>query len=116
MEFDPIEISTGWTTILEFIEKSFGKHPDGVEAVLFLIGVQELGKGRDNFTKEEKQDLMHIATCKVLSYFGFYKLDGQDQDGWPIWKLEKPLPSINLKEQEIILKASIIEYFNQEVF
>mgnify|MGYP006199939895 FL=1 len=32
---------------------------------------------------------MHIATCKVLSYSGFYLLDGKDAEGWPHWELIK---------------------------
>jgi hypothetical protein len=88
------------------------KKPD-LNAILFLIGVQELGKGKKNFSKQEKQDLMHIATCKVLSLSGFYELEGLDQEGWPHWKKVKPLPKFDLLEQENFLKAHIIEYFAQ---
>ncbi len=116
MNFDSEEIKEDWKELNQFIFQSFGKKPEGVESILFLIGVQELGKGRNDFSKEQKQDLMHIATCKVLSYYGFYELEGLDQDGWPIWNNIKPLPSINLKEQETLLKASIIEYFKQEIY
>ena len=81
---------------------------------MFLIGVQELGQGTRPFTKEQKQDLMHIAVCKVLSYGGFYSLDFVDQEGWPHWKLEKELPHFYLLEQEKLLKLQVIEYFEKE--
>lgn len=116
MDFDPEEIKQDWENLILFIQNSFGKSPEGVESILFLIGVQELGQGRGEFTKEQKQDLMHIATCKVLSYFGFYQLDGLDPEGWPIWNLIKPVPSLNLKEQEVLIKSGIIEYFKNEVY
>ena len=44
----------------------FGKKPD-LEAILFLIGMQEYGQLKDKFTKEQKQDLMHVAVCLLLS-------------------------------------------------
>ena len=57
---------------------------------------------------------MHIAICKVLSYSGFYRLEGHDDDGWPHWKLVKQLPHFDLLEQESLLKTHIIEYFEDE--
>lgn len=81
-----------------------------------MIGVQELGQGHVHFTKEQKQDLMHIATCKVLSYSGFYALEGLDAEGWPHWNLVKPVPTLNLKEQDLLLKAHIVHYFESEIF
>ncbi len=101
-----------WVNLRASLMKQFGKKPD-LNAILFLIGIQELGKGISNFTKEEKQDLMHIATCKVFSLSGFYELTGIDEEGWPHYKAVKPLPFVNLKDQERILKWHILEYFDQ---
>ncbi|MEA5140771.1 hypothetical protein [Arcicella rigui] len=105
-----------WDILLDKLEQTIGKKPVDLNAVLFLIGVQELGKGHQFFTKEQKQDLMHIAICKVLSFSGIYELEGTDQDGWPHWKLVQPLPFVNVVEQEKLLKAHVIEYFETEVF
>ena len=85
-----------------------------MNAILFLIGVQELGKGPKSFSKEEKQDLMHIAICKLLSLSGFYELEGTDDQGWPHWKMIKPLPHFDLLEQEKLLKMHILDYFEEE--
>ena len=104
-----------WHKLLNELETRVGKRPQDLNAVLFLIGVQELGKGQQNFSKEEKQDLMHIAICKVLSLSGFYELEGVDEDGWPHWKLVKKLPHFDLLEQEKLLKMHTIEYFTQEL-
>jgi hypothetical protein len=116
MEFEPALVKQEWETILDFLEKKVDKRPADLEAVLFLIGVQELGKGHAFFTKEQKQDLMHIATCKVLSFSGIYELEGLDAEGWPHWNLVQNLPPLALKEQEILLKAHVIHYFKEEVF
>ena len=104
-----------WHKLLDELEARIGKRPADLNAVLFLIGVQELGKGQQNFSKEEKQDLMHIAICKVLSLSGFYELEGIDKDGWPHWKLTKKLPNFDLLEQEKLLKMHTIDYFTQEL-
>ncbi len=111
-----LELERSWQQLLSQLESVIGKKPNDLNAVLFLIGVQELGKGNITFSKEEKQDLMHIAICKVLSYSGFYELEGIDEDGWPHWKLKKKLPSFDLMEQEKLLKIHVIDYFEKEMF
>jgi hypothetical protein len=109
-----LELERTWASLVGSIEKMIGKKPKDLNGVLFLIGVQELGRGQKLFSKEEKQDLMHIAICKVLSFAGYYELEGQDKDGWPHWKLIKKLPHFDLLEQEKMLKMLVIEYFEKE--
>lgn len=115
MEDTEENLEASWERLLEQIVSIFGKKPD-LNGVLFMIGVQELGKGVKAFTKEEKQDLMHIAICKVLSLSGFYELEGIDEQGWPHWKLVKKLPFFDLVGQEKVIKMHIIDYFNKEIF
>lgn len=104
-----------WQEILNKLEKVVGKKPSDLKSVLFLIGVQELGKGIKDFTKEEKRDLMHIAICKVLSLSGFYELEGLDETGWPHWKVKDKLPHFDVLEQEKLLKMHVIEYFEKDI-
>src|SRR5437016_3333471 len=80
------QLKTRWETLTSRLADQFGEAPD-LQALIFLIGVQELGKGPQKFSKDEKQDIMHIATCKLLSQFGYYELAASDQDGWPHWNL-----------------------------
>lgn len=110
-----LELERAWNSLVLELERVIGKKPKDLNAVLFLIGVQELGRGKKVFEKEEKQDLMHIAICKVLSLSGFYELEGLDEQGWPHWKLVKKLPHFDLLEQEKLLKMHVIEYFEKEV-
>jgi hypothetical protein len=109
-----LDLERKWASLLEELGSVIGKKPKDLNAVLFLIGVQELGRGTKFFSKEEKQDLMHIGICKVLSLSGYYVLDGQDKDGWPHWKLIKKLPHFDLLEQEKLLKMHVMEYFEKE--
>lgn len=109
-----LDLEKRWGKLLLGIYDLVGKKPSDLNGVLFLIGVQELGQGNKNFSKEQKQDLMHIAICKILSLAGFYELDYTDQDGWPHWKLVKKLPHFKMLEQEKLLKIQVLEYFEQE--
>lgn len=109
-----LELERSWQALLNIIKEMVGKRPSDLNGVLFLIGVQELGQGKRNFSKEEKQDLMHIAICKVLSLSGFYELEGLDEQGWPHWKSVKKLPHFDLLEQEKLLKLSVLDYFEKE--
>jgi hypothetical protein len=103
-----------WAALLASMETMIGRKPKDLNEVLYLIGIQELGQGVKHFSKEEKQDLMHIAICKVLSLAGYYELEGLDAQGWPHWKLVKKLPHFDLLEQEKLLKMHVIEYFEKE--
>jgi hypothetical protein len=109
-----LDLDRSWSILLNQIENSLGKKPKDLNGVLFLIGVHELGQGYKIFSKEEKQDLMHIAICKVLSLAGYYELEGLDRQGWPHWKMVKKLPHFDLLEQEKLLKMHVLEYFEIE--
>ena len=106
-----VEFEARWWQLMNEMKTRFGKKPD-LNALLLLIGVQELGQGVAAFTKEQKQDLMHIATCKLFSLSGYYELEHTDEEGWPHYKLLKPVPLAGIKEQERMLKWQMLEYFD----
>jgi hypothetical protein len=107
----PSEINIKWKELQERIAQDFDSEIPDLKVILFLIGVQELGKGPGKFSKRQKEELMHIATCRLLSEMGFYELEGIDQDGWPHWKLVKQIPAYVGLEQEMLLKSLAIDYF-----
>jgi len=109
-----LEVQQKWARLLSMLRDALGKRPPDLNNVLYLIGVQELGKGMLDFSKEEKQDLMHIAICKVLSLAHFYELEGRDEDGWPHWRPTSKLPRLDVVEQEQLLKIYVVEYFEKE--
>ena len=106
--------SRWWALEARLIER-FGKKPD-METILFLIGIQEFGDIKEKFTKEQKQDLMHIAVCSLLAPSGYYELEGIDKDGWPHFKQLKPLPVLSPIEQENFIKDHVLLYFEQHDF
>jgi hypothetical protein len=110
-QMKPAEVNIKWNTLQQKIAADFDTDIPDVKVMLFLIGVQELGQGPRKFSKRQKEELMHIATCKLFSQMGFYELEGLDQDGWPHWKLIDKIPNYTLLEQEMIMKSLIIDYF-----
>ena len=98
-----------WDLEAKLVER-FGKKPD-LETILFLIGIQEFGQVRGKFTKEQKQDLMHVAVCSLLSPSGYYQLEEIDDDGWPHFKQLRAMPEMSTIEQENFLKDHILLYF-----
>ena len=102
-----------WFKIRELIQQVFQKTPD-MSAILYIIGMRELGSTRTDFSKEEKVRLMHIATCRVLSTSGHYTLKGKDEKDWPVWELNDKLPLQDLLEQEMYLRHHIVNYFEEE--
>jgi len=109
------DLQSRWWKLEEKMLERFGKKPD-VESILFMIGIQELGDVQKKFSKEQKQDLMHIAVCTVLTPSGYYELTRVDEDGWPHFKQLKPMPDLHPIEQENFLKDHILLYFQQNDF
>ena len=107
----PAEINIKFKELQERIASDFDNEKPDLKVLLFLIGVQELGQGPRKFSKRQKEELMHIANCRLFSELGFYELEGLDQDGWPHWKLVKPIPAYTLLEQEMVLKSLMVTYF-----
>ena len=109
------DLQTRWWNLEAKLVERFGKKPD-MEAILFLIGLQETGFVREKITKEQKQDLMHVAVCTLLSQSGFYHLEGKDEEGWPHFRQLKEIPALGLIEQENFLKDHALLYFEQNGF
>ena len=105
--FDP-----EWLEVKQKLSRRFGKVPD-LNAILMIIGIQRLGKVLPEYTKEQKQDLMHVGVCTLLEEEGFYRFEGLDDDGWPHFVAEKPLPKMTVEQQEEMLMSKVIDYLKQ---
>ncbi|MBI9040747.1 hypothetical protein [Lutibacter sp.] len=104
-----------YDAILDILAAKFG---DGeklnVDAIIYLIGVQELGQGARTFQKDDKVNLMHIAICRLLEPFGYYEFDFFDADGWPHYKVLEELPPLKTGEQTVLIKEAIVLYFKAQ--
>ena len=101
-----------WKELVTKLNEKFGIEPD-LQAILFLIGVQELGMGNKKFKKDDKVNLIHIAICTVLEPYGYYEFEGRDKDGWPHFKQKEQLPFLSAAEQNNLITRGVIEYFHK---
>lgn len=84
-----------------------------IDAILYLIGVQEFGKGIQQFSKDDKLNLMHIAICKIFEPFGHYKFTHRDEDDWPHYEVINQLPTMDVEQQKEKMKEAVVLYFEQ---
>lgn len=111
------QLNFEWVRVQHIVKNALKQDglPD-LNLVLLMIGVQELGRWQKKFTKEEKQDLMHIAVCALLEPEGYYEFSGRDADGWPHYTQVRNMPKMTVEEQEQILMLRTVDYFkNLEV-
>ncbi|AER40421.1 hypothetical protein MADAR_102 [Blattabacterium sp. (Mastotermes darwiniensis) str. MADAR] len=107
------EFHINWNKVVLYIRNHFyieGKID--LIGIIYLIGIQELGKGKNRFFKrEEKMNLLHIAICRILEPFGYYVFIGKDKEGWPHYLSKKKIPK---GEQSFLIKKAIIRYMIEE--
>ncbi len=109
------EFDFEWLAVRHKIKDAMGKDElPSMNTILYLIGMQETGVLKDEFTKEEKQDLMHVAVCTLLSQDGFYEFVGRDEDGWPHFKQTTKINVKGVNEQGRFLQEKVIQYFKAE--
>lgn len=112
MDYD---IELKFQQVKKQLESKFGEGMD-MQAILFLVGVNELGIGYKEFSKAEKTDLLHVAICTLLEPYGYYEFEGRDDEQWPHFKLIKEIPPINDREQQHLMKEALTSYFVQNKY
>ena len=111
------QLKERWDFLVEKLSKKFS---DGdrleLDAIIYLVGVQELGQYHRKYKKDDKLDLMHIAICRLLEPYGYYEFDFFDEEGWPHYKIKEELPTLKAGEQSILMKEAIVDYFLEKEF
>ena len=106
------QLKERWGVLQQKISDQFA---DGdmldLDAIIYLIGVQELGQPHKKFKKDHKLDLMHIAICRLLEPYGYYEFDYFDEEKWPHYKTIETLPNLKAGEQSVLMKEAIVNYF-----
>ena len=106
------QLKERWEKLVDILSNQFSQGEDlDLDAIIYLIGVQELGKVHREFKKDEKLNLMHIAICRLLEPYGFYEFDFFDAEGWPHYKVKEELPPLKAGEQSVLMKEAIVNYF-----
>lgn len=104
----------------ELVNKLSNQFSDGdpleLDAIIYLVGVQELGQYQRKFRKDDKLDLMHIAICRLLEPYGFYEFNYFDEEGWPHYTIKEELPALKSGEQSVLMKEAIVDYFLEKEY
>lgn len=107
-----IQLKERWENLVQILSNQFSQGEDlDLDAIIYLIGLQELGKVHNQFKKDEKLDLMHIAICRLLEPYGYYEFDYVDKEGWPHYRVKEELPPLKAGEQSVLMKEAIVNYF-----
>ncbi|MEG9327620.1 hypothetical protein SAMN04488034_101605 [Salinimicrobium catena] len=111
------QLKQRWNQVEEKLSRQFA---DGekleLDAIIYLIGLQELGQVHRRFKKDHKLDLMHIAICRLLEPYGYYEFEFYDDDGWPHYKMLEQLPQLKAGEQAVLMKEAIVQYFLEKEY
>lgn len=111
-----VNLKESWEEVRAFFSKTFVDQEEelDIDSIIYLIGVQELGKGFVKFKKDDKVNLMHIAICRLLEPYGFYEFDFYDNEGWPHYIAKEDLPTLKPGEQSILMKEAIVKYYFEQ--
>lgn len=111
------QLKERWEKLVDILSDRFSQGEDlDLDAIIFLIGVQELGKVHREYKKDEKINLMHIAICRLLEPYGYYEFDFIDNEGWPHYRVKEQLPPLKAGEQSVLMKEAIVNYFLEKEF
>ncbi|MDX1601472.1 MAG: hypothetical protein R3209_00245 [Salinimicrobium sediminis] len=106
------QLKQRWIEVEQKLSRQFA---DGekleLDAIIYIIGLQELGQLHRKFKKDHKLDLMHIAICRLLEPYGYYEFEYFDDEGWPHYKVLEQLPTLKAGEQSVLMKEAIVQYF-----
>jgi hypothetical protein len=106
-----------WEELVKRLSDLFSDgDPLELDAIIYLVGVQELGQYHRSFKKDEKLNLMHIAICRLLEPYGYYSFEYYDEDGWPHYNVEEELPPLKAGEQTVLMKEAIVNYFKEKKY
>lgn len=106
------DLEKRWEELIHKLEKKFDDEMS-LKGILYLIGIQELNFGIKQFSREEKINVLHVATCRLLSNYGYYKFDGVDKDGWPHYIELQALKNLSENDQQTLIKKAILNYLNK---
>jgi hypothetical protein len=104
------ELERDFKVLEQLMDKRFGE-PADLTAMIFTVGLQEVGQVFEGLKKDAKLDVMHVGVCTVLEPMGYYKTLGTDDDGWPHFEQTTKIPAVGKADQELLMKRALVEYF-----
>jgi hypothetical protein len=101
-----------WTDLCGRLSEMFDIEVD-LNGVLFLVGIRERGLTFQKFSKEEKLNLIHLGSCTLYREMGLIESDGEDNEGWPLFRQKALAPVIPEERKLKTLQDCAIRYFKK---
>jgi hypothetical protein len=102
------QLKERWEQLVDILSNQFSQGEDlDLDAIIYLIGVQELGKVHREYKKDEKLNLMHIAICRLLEPYGFYEFEFSMKTVGRIIVSKRSCQHLK-GEQSVLMKASSV--------
>ena len=101
-----------WNETVLRVSKHFSVTAE-FDFMLFVVGIQELGTGMTQYTRDEKWDIINLGKCRLLTNMGYLEQTGKDKDGWPEFEAIKNVKSLSPNLQKRLLKQAMISYFHE---
>ena len=99
-----------WKELCTQLSGMFNIHVD-FNGVLFLVGMRERGLSFQQFTKEEKLNLINLGCCTLYMEMGLTEITGYDAEGWPTFRQRALSPAIPEERKQKTLQDCAIKYF-----
>ncbi len=109
---DDTLLGAQWVRLQAWLAPRFGTEAVGMEAILFLVGVQMSGEGYRKLEKEAKQDTIMNGTYAVFERIGLYARDPDTPEGW---RRTADVPELSIEQQEKLLRVAVVRFFAEYV-
>ena len=114
LESDPERRDRDWERVLSWLSRRFGP-VESLEAVLFIVGLQESGRGYEpQLTKEQKQELIMEGTYAALAEVGVCERTS-DEDGHAMWSRRIDTRRLTSDEQATLLRIGLVRNLTRYV-
>jgi hypothetical protein len=105
-------VPESWIELCDRLSEMFGISVD-LNGVLFLVGMRERGLNFQQFTKEEKLNLINLGSCTLYKEMGLTEITGYDAEGWPIFRQRAFSPEIPEGRKQKTLQDCALLYFRK---
>lgn len=82
----------------------------GIPEMVFLAGLQSLGRPSATLSRDDKMNVMHIGTCVLLEPYGYYRYSHRDADGYPHYE-KTGAGDVGDAPSQAVLAEAIVSYF-----
>lgn len=103
---------SNWEELCAHLGRQFNIEVD-LNGVLFLVGIRERGLTFQQFSKEEKMNLINLGSCTLYQEMGLVQMTGTDEEGWPVFRQKTLAPSIPEERKNKVLQDCAVRYFKR---